>query len=344
MATTNRAGRLGYAVVGLGRIAEHAVLPAFAHSKRSKLAAVVSRDQDKARRVAAKFGAANAYSDYAACLNDPAVEAVFITSANGAHADQTIQAAEAGKHVLCEKPMAPSVAECLKMIRACRRNRVRLMIAYRKYFEPASVALKKLVDRGKLGRLKIMHSAFTMNLHPVRSAAWHLDQRVAGGGSLVDVGVYCVNTARWIAGRSPAEARAYQWTVDPKRFREVDENIAFDLIFPGGLVVQASSSFAAAQASFLHVHGERGWAALDPAYAYNEERRLFGQIDRRWFETRFPILDEFALELDAFAQCVRSGRDPEPDGWEGLRDVAIMEAIYEAARTNQAVRIRIPKR
>jgi predicted dehydrogenase len=271
------------------------------------------------------------------------VQAVFVATPNGSHADFTIRAAASGKHVLCEKPMANTVEECRQMIQACRASGVRLMIAYRKYFEPASLALKKLVTSGKLGRLKIIHSAFTIFLPPGGNVPrWHFDRKLAGGGSLMDVGVYCVNTVRWLTGKEPVEATAHAWTLDPARFSEVEENIAFRLKFPEGPVVQASSSFGAAQGSFLHVHGEKGWAALDPAFAYDEERRLFGKIGGRWFEKRFKVMDEFALELDAFAEAVRRGRDPEPDGNAGLRDVVVMQAIYRAARENRPVPITMP--
>jgi predicted dehydrogenase len=336
--------RIGYAVVGLGRISEMAVLPAFRHSRYSKLVAVVSGDEKKARRLAAKFGARDAYSyeKYDLCLSRPAVEAVFIATPNGTHAPYAIRAANAEKHVLCEKPMANTADECQRMIDAARDHGVRLMIAYRKYFEPASLALKKLIGSGKLGRLRFIHSAFTFCLAR-KPSDWHLDPKLAGGGALMDVGVYAVNTVRWLTRQEPVEASAYAWTVDPARFSEVEENIAFRLTFPGGLVLQATASYGAAQASFLHVHGERGWAALDPAFAYDEERRMFGKIGGRWFEKKFRCLDEFALELDAFALSIRRRRDPEPDGHEGLRDVAVMEAIYRAAREERPVPVTLPR-
>jgi predicted dehydrogenase len=337
--------RIGFAVVGLGRIAQDAILPAFRHSRKAKLVAVVSGDEKKAKRLAAKFGASDyyTYDDYALCLNHPHVQAVFIANHNGGHAEYTIRTAAARKHVLCEKPMANTVEECQRMIEACRTNGVRLMIAYRKYFEPASLALKKLVKSGKLGRLKILHSAFTINLPPgSKTPAWQLSRAQAGGGSLVDVGVYCVNTVRWLLDREPIEASAYAWSFDPARFSEVEENIAFQLKFPAGIVLQASSSFGAAKGSFLHVHGEKGWAALDPAYPYNERRHLFGEINGRWFQKEFRPMDEFALELDAFADAIRLGRDPEPDGLEGLRDVVVMQAIYRSARENRPVPVHAP--
>ena len=327
--------RVGYAVVGLGRISQMAVLPAFRHSKKAKLVAVVSGDLKKAKRLGARFGASASYTydEYDRCLENPEVDAVFIATDNGTHAQYSVRAAEAGRHVLCEKPMARTTDECRQMIGACREKKVRLMIAYRKYFEPASLALKKLVTAGKIGRLKLIHSAFTIFLAPRKNVpAWHLDPVASGGGSLVDVGVYCVNTIRWLTGKEPVEASAYSWSTDHSRFSGVEESIAFQLKFPDALLVQASASFGAAQANFLKVFGEKGWAALDPAFAFDEERRLFGKINGRWFEKRFRVIDEFALELDAFADCIQRRRDPEPDGLEGLRDVVTMQAIYEAAR------------
>ena len=337
--------RVGYAVVGLGGISQRAVLPAFRHSKKAKLVAVVSGDLRKAKRLAAGFGASAwyTYDDYDRCLANPEVDAVFIATDNGTHARYSVRAAEAGRHVLCEKPMATTVEDCRQMIRACQANKVRLMIAYRKYFEPASLALKKLITSGKLGKLKVIQSAFTIFLPPNKKVpAWHLDPQSSGGGSLVDVGVYCVNTIRWLTGKEPLEANAYAWTTDPDRFSGVEESIGFQLKFPDALFVQATSSFGAAQANSLKVFGEKGWAALDPAFAYDEERRLFGKIGGRWFEKRFKVMDEFALELDALADGIRRGRDPEPDGGEGLRDVVVMQAIYQAAREGRWVPVNFP--
>ncbi len=332
---------VGYAVIGLGSISEVAVLPAFRHSKKSRLVALASHDLKRARELAKKFHVKNCYSydDYERCLSQPDVEAVFIASVNGAHAEQTIRAAAAGKHVLCEKPMANSVADCRRMVEACRQNNVRLMIAYRKYFEPGSVALRKLVKSGKLGRLRHIFSTYTEIVDPVKAKHWQLNPQLAGGGSLMDIGIYCVNSMRWLAGSSPLEATASAWTDDPQRFSGVEDSIAFRLTHPGGLVCQGTSSYSAQAASFVQVHGDKGWAALNPAFAFEEERRLFGKIQGRWFEQKFKVIDEFALELDGFAACVRQGRDPEPDGMEGLRDMATVEAIYRSVRENRTVTV-----
>ncbi len=336
--------RVGFAVIGLGHIAERAVLPAFAHSRQTRLVALVSGDEKKASQLAKRFRAPDYYhyDDLALCLNHPQVQAVYLATPNARHADFGERAAAAGKHVLCEKPLATTLEDAQRLITACRSNGVRLMVAYRKYFDPASRALKKLVAGGKLGRLKLIHSAFTILLPSGRRApGWHLDRKLAGGGALMDLGVYCVNTTRWLTGQEPTAAGAYAWTTDPARFREVEEHLVFRLNFPQGMVMTGSASFGAAKSSFLHVHGEKGWAALDPAFAYDEERRLFGKLGGHWFEKKFKPLDEFALELDAFADCIRRRRDPEPRGEEGLRDLIVMQAIYRAARENRAVPINV---
>jgi predicted dehydrogenase len=336
---------VGYAVIGLGGFAQRAILPGFAHSRKAKLLALVSGDRSKAERLATKFRAEAfyTYEELAACFSHSQVEAVYIATNNGSHAHYAVEAANAGKHVLCEKPMANSVGECRQMLAACRASHVRLMIAYRKYFEPSSLELKKLIRSGRLGRLKYIHSAFGIVIRARgKAGAWHLDPKLAGGGSLPDVGVYCVNTIRWLVGEEPLEASAYQWTTDPQTFSQVDENIAFRLTFPHGLVAQATSSFGAAQSSFLQVHGEKGWAALNPAYPYDEERCLFGQTGGRWFEKRFEVVDELALEIDAFADSIRHQCEPEPNGVQGMRDVAVMEAIYQSAREGRTVSVMMP--
>jgi len=334
--------RVGYAVVGMGDISQVAVLPAFRHSRKAKLIALVSGDREKAKRLARKFGASQhyTYDEYATCLENPEVEAVYIATPPGVHEANTVQAASAGKHVLCEKPLAATAEQARRMVAACAKNNVRFMTAYRKYFEPSSVALKKLVTRGDLGRIKLIHTLFT-ELRPPggKAPVWLLNRTLAGGGPLMDLGPYCINTSRWVVGEDPVRATAWTWTDDPRRFHEVEESIGFHLDFPSHLVVQGTSSFGATIASLLHLDGEKGWAALTPAFTYDEERRLFGKIAGRPFQKLFKVIDEFAPELDHFATCVRENRNPEPDGQQGLRDMIIIEAIYRSAREGRSVAI-----
>src|ERR1700756_4635115 len=173
-----------------------------------------------------------------------------------------------------------------------------------------------------------------------RSPPWWFSRKLCGGGRLMDLGVYCVNTCRWLAGEDPIAAEATSWVRDRRRFKEVEEGIAFRLDFASGLILQGTAAYSSVFSSFVHVHGEKGWAALSPAFAFEEERRLSGKVAGKWFEQAFEAIDEFAPELDAFAVCIRGGHDPEPSGAQGLRDLIIIDAIYKAAKTSKAVKIK----
>jgi predicted dehydrogenase len=336
--------RVGYAVVGLGGISQVAVLPAFAHSKKARLVAVVSGDKKKAQQLAEQFKASHvfSYGEFAKCLSSPEVEAVYIATPPGEHEKYAVAAARAGKHVLCEKPLAATVKQARNMIETCRRNKVRFMTAYRKYFEPSSVTLKNMISKGELGRIDIIHTLFS-ELRPFgdNSPSWLFSRKLCGGGPLTDLGVYCLNTCRWLVGEDPiAAGGAVRWVRDRRRYKEVEEGITFRLDFRSGLILQGTAAYSAAFSSFVHVHGEKGWAELAPAFAFEEERRLSGKIAGRWFAKTFKPIDEFALELDYFAGCVREGRRPEPDGEQGLRDIIIIDAIYRAAKKGGTVKIK----
>lgn len=332
--------KIGFAVVGLGAIARGAVLPAFAHAKDAKLVAVVSRDRNEAATVARKFRASAYYTadEFSKCLASPEVSAVYVATPPGAHASYAVQAAAAGKHVLSEKPLAANVEQAAQMVEACRRAGVLLMTAYRKFFEPSCVYLKKLIQSGELGRVDVIHTAFSELFTPGISLAWLVDPKMAGGGPLMDLGVYCVNTTRWLVKEDPVEVSAQTWTSDAATFRDVEESVSFRLRFPSGLIVQGSSSYGAELSSFVFVQGSKGWASLAPAFDFSEARRLTVKIGKkRWIEREFPVCDEFAPELDAFAAAIRKNRPVEADGVQGLRDMIILDAIYGSARIGRTV-------
>src|ERR1700721_2464912 len=198
--------RVGYAVVGLGSISQVAVLPAFTHSKKAKLIAVVSGDKNKAAKYAQEFNAAQSctYAEFSQCLDNPQVEAVYIATPPGEHEKYAVAAARAGKHVLCEKPLAATVKQARNMGETWRRNKVQFMTAYRKYFEPSSVTLKNMISKGELGRIDVIHTLFA-ELRPFgdQSPAWLFSRRLCGGGPLTDLGVYCLNTSRWLVDQDP---------------------------------------------------------------------------------------------------------------------------------------------
>jgi len=336
-----RNSKVGFAVVGLGAIAQGSVLPAFQHAKQAKLVAVVSRDKHKAEKLGRKFKAKACYSteEFAGCLANPEVDAVYVATPQSEHLSATLTAAREGKHVLCEKPLAISSEQSAEMVKACAEYGVQLMTAYRKYYEPSTLFLKKLIRSGQLGKIDIIHTAFN-ELHVAgRSLPWLIDAKTSGGGPLMDLGVYCVNTSRWLVDEDPVDVAAHSWKKDAGRFRDVEEGIAFRMHFASGLVVQGSSTYSSVLSSFLFAQGDRGWACLAPAFPFDEERRLTGKILGKWFERKFKVVDEFAPELDAFAAAIRSGKPVEPDGRQGHRDMQILEAIYRSANNRETVAI-----
>jgi predicted dehydrogenase len=332
---------VGFAVVGLGSIAQGSILPSFAKCEKARLVAVVSRDKAEAADVAMRFKASAHYStaEYAACLANPEISAVYVATPPGAHETYTVQAAFAGKHVLCEKPLAATGQQSAQMVKACRQNHVLLMTAYRKHFEPSCVYLKQLIQNRELGRIDVIHTAFSELFSQGTSVPWLVDRDLAGGGPLMDLGVYCVNTTRWLVDEDPVEVSAQTWTRDTTTFRDVEEGISFRLQFASGLVVQGSSSYGAAISSFMYIQGTNGWASLTPAFPFDEERRLTVKIGKRWIERKFAILDEFAPELEAFAAAVLNDGVVESDGVQGHRDMMILDAIYNSARKQRPLNI-----
>jgi predicted dehydrogenase len=214
------------------------------------------------------------------------------------------------------------------------------MTAYRKYYEPSTLYLKQLIQSGKLGRIDVIHTAFSELYSPGVSQSWLVDPKLAGGGPLMDLGVYCVNTSRWLVDENPAAASAQSWVHDAAKFQEVEEGILFRLRFPSGLVADGSSTYGAALSSFIFVQGTKGWASLAPVFPFDEDRHLTGKIGKREFARTFKVIDEFALEIDALATAIQNKRAVEADGIEGHRDMIILEAIYESAKRQRPVNIK----
>jgi predicted dehydrogenase len=325
-----------YAVVGLGHIAQNAVLPAFARARgNSRLTALVSDDPRKLKAVAKKYKVNGmfSYDEYEECLKD--VDAVYIALPNSMHAEYTVRAANAGVHVLCEKPMAVTVDECERMIDACREANVKLMIAYRLHFEEINLKAVELVRRGKLGDPKFFNSSFSMQVKPgdIRT------KRDLGGGTLYDIGVYCINAARYLFRAEPKEVMAISVNSAPNKLPEIDESTGALLRFDGERVASFVTSFNAADAAWYEVVGTKGSLCVDPAYEYSEglgyELTIDGKTQRKSIGKR----DQFAPELLYFSDCILKNRTPEPSGAEGLQDVRIVRALYESADTGRAVQI-----
>ena len=335
--TASRGGKVRYAVVGLGHIAQVAVLPAFKHAARnSELAALVSDDATKLRKVGDRYRVSGRYSydEFEECL-ESGIDAVYIALPNHLHREYTERAARRGVHVLCEKPMAVTARDAEAMIRACDRGGVKLMIAYRLHFEAANLTAVAAVKSREIGEPRIFDSTFCMQVE-----AGNIRVRPeTGGGTLYDIGIYCINAARYLFRDEPREVFAYSANNGERRFRGVDEMTSAVLRFPGERLAAFTSSFGAADVSRYQVVGTKGDVVLDPAYEYAEGLKVTTTVDGKKRTRQFAKSDQFAPELLHFSDCIRAGRDPQPGGREGLADVRIIEALYRSARTGRPVRL-----
>jgi predicted dehydrogenase len=325
--------RIRYAVVGLGHIAQVAVLPAFAHARSNSVVSVlVSGDAVKREELARRYGVSRTcgYDQYEDCLRSGEIDAVYIALPNSMHREYTERAADAGVHVLCEKPMAVTEEECEAMTRAARRNGVRLMIAYRLHFEQANLEAIDIVRSGGIGEPRLFAATFTMH---VADGNIRLERRM-GGGTLYDIGIYCINAARNLFRDEPLEVQA----ACAGRRGDVEESASCVLRFPGERLASFTCSFGAGKVSAYQVVGTRGDLRLDPAFEYAGMLRRRLTVGEHAEERAFDKRDQFAPELVYFSDCVLADREPEPSGEEGLADVRLIRALYESARTGRAVK------
>jgi len=337
---------LRFAVVGLGHISQVAVLPAFAHTKSSaRLAAFVSDDAVKRRALGKQYGVTQtyAYRDYEKCLRSGRIDAVYIALPNSLHRECAVRAAKAGIHILCEKPLAVKAGDCHMMIRAAERNRVKLMVAYRLHFEACNLQTIALVHSGRLGEPRLFHSVFTQQ---VRSGDIRLKPQL-GGGPLYDIGVYCINAARYLFRAEPTEVMAISVNTGDRKLREIDETTSAILRFEGERVAAFVTSFNAADVASYRIVGSKGQLHVDPAYEYAEGLSYELTVNGKTTRTRGRKHDQFAPELLYFSDCILNNREPEPSGLEGLQDVRIVQALYRSAKTGKAVSLapmKMPKR
>jgi len=317
--------KIGYGVIGLGRIADHfmrGVLP----TTNSRITALVSGHRDKADRIAAQYNVPSMsiynYESFDQIIHNPAVDAVYVALPNSMHAEYTIRAAKAGKHVLCEKPMATNVADCEQMIAACKAARVKLMIAYRCHYEPTNLRAIKLIRDGSLGQVQA-----------VAPGEWRLNKKLAGGGPLFDVGIYSLNACRYLTGEEPSAISAYASVIDHDgRFNEVEENVAWTMKFPSGIVASCSTTYGAQMEGYYRVYGSKGWLQVDSAFVY-EGLHLRADFSGTQLDELNPARDpsHFQAEAEHFSNCIQHNLEPQSPGEEGLRDMRCITQIYRSA-------------
>jgi predicted dehydrogenase len=330
-------GKVRYAVVGLGHIAQVAVLPAFKNAANSELFALVSGNSDKLKKLGKKYALQHLYSyeDYGRALSN--VDAVYLALPNHLHRDYAVRAAAAGVHILCEKPMAVTAEDCQAMINAAHRNHAKLMIAYRLHFEAGNLEAIRLARSGKLGDPRIFTSEFSQQVSDDNVRVTEFTAQ--GGGPLYDMGVYCINAARYLFGTEPTEVLAVAANGGGERFQQVEEMTSVVLRFPQERLAVFSCSFGAADVSRYALLGTKGVLRADPAYEYATAIKHELTIGEKRTTRTFSKRDQFAGELVYFSDCILKDKEPEPSGLEGLADVRIVEAICESVRTKRSVHL-----
>lgn len=333
--------KLGYAIVGLGSYATRQIMPRLKDCEFAKLAALVSGTPEKLERYGTEYGIPKthrySYANYDSIRDNPDIDLVYVVLPNSMHAEYSIRASQAGKHVLCEKPMAVSSAECEAMIAAAKKADKKLMIGYRSRFEPYNREAIELVKSGFAGRPRLITAEHGFNIQPNQ---WRLDRPLSGGGSMMDIGIYSLNAARYLSGEEPVKVSAMESTDrnDP-RFRNVEDRIDWQMRFPSGALANCVSSYTSHHNAY-RVTGTEGWVGLEPATSY--EGQLMW-VRKKWkTEQRtlpVPAKNQFVAQLDHLAECAMSGREPIVSGEEGLKDLRLIEAIYRSAREGKAIRM-----
>src|ERR1700744_6294841 len=330
--------KIGYCVIGLGRIADH-FMRGVAQGMTSKITGLVSGHRDKAERIAAQYGVPKdsiySYEDMDRFRDNKAIDAVYVALPNSMHAEYTIRSAKAGKHVLCEKPMATTVADSQAMIKACKDANKKLMIAYRCHYEPTNLRAMQLIREGKLGKIQAIESANGFN---EKAGEWRLDRKLAGGGPLMDVGVYSLNACRYLTKEEPGDFKAFSSVIDHDgRFDTVEENLSWTMKFPSGVVASCNTTYGAGMNGFYRVHGSLGYLYAEPAFPYQGLHLTARFVDPATGKTveldeLNPAKDpsQFTIEADYFSNCVLQDKTPETAGEEGLLDMQYMSKIYQA--------------
>jgi predicted dehydrogenase len=325
---------LGFAAIGLGRICD-IFMRACNGSTAAKVTALVTGHPDtKGAKYSAMYDVPKSsiytYETFDSIRDNKDVDFVYIGLPNSMHCEYTIRAAEAGKHVLCEKPMAISSDECRKMIDACRKANVKLMIAYRIQYDPLWNHALDMIKSGQIGELESFQGGF---YGWENAGEWRLDKKLAGGGSLLDLGIYPLNAIRHITGEEPTDFTAVASTRDHSgRFAEVEQSLEWTMKFPSGIIAACGCSYGARGPSYLSIHGDAGYLEMNPAFLYGSVH-MGGEVNHQPVDELHsaPNTAQFTLEAEHFADCIRNNKQPLSPGEEGLKDMIAIEAIYKAA-------------
>jgi predicted dehydrogenase len=334
--TTSRQERkLGFALVGLGSLSTNQIAPALQKTKHCRLAGIVTGTPAKAVKWKAQYGIPDKsiynYDTMQRMADNPDIDVVYVVTPNALHARDTIKAARAGKHVLCEKPMEVSSEKCQQMIDEVKKAKRQLAIGYRCRFEPHHLEMLRIAQEKELGDVRLIESAFGFSIGD--PTQWRLNRALAGGGPLMDVGIYSIQSAEMIAGAYPIAVSAMTNKTDPVKFKDVEESMTYELKFPNGISASCSTTYKVNGMNRTTAYADNGSFGLTPAFNYDNNRGW--RSDNK--PLAFPEVDQFATEMDNFADCIINNRPTSVPGEMGLRDVRTMMALYEAARTGKTV-------
>ncbi|MVN91736.1 Gfo/Idh/MocA family protein [Mucilaginibacter aquatilis] len=338
--------RIGYAIVGLGHLSLEELLPALNNCKKSKLAALVSASPDKMKKVAQQYGISPEncydYKNYDRLKDNKDVDVIYIVLPNGLHKEFVIRGAKAGKHILCEKPMANTADECRDMIAACNKAGVKLMIAYRIHYQPHNRKLREILTAKEFGLVKYVEASNSQSTANVDH--WRHKKALAGGGALPDIGLYCLNTTRFILDAEPEEVFAYSYsTPGNPLFAEVEEMVSWQMRFANGIYASCTTHYDVHESRHYRVNCQKGWLHLDKAYAYKGQKlktaRADGMLERQE-DLGIAEIDQFGAEMDHFSDCILKNKKPFTPGEEGLQDHILMEAIYQSAKEGKPIKIK----
>lgn len=329
---TGKQKRLGIALIGLGNYSTTMLAPALQETRNAYLAGIVTGTMDNEKQWVKKYNIPQKniynYDNFDDIATNRDIDIVYVVLPNSMHKEFTIRAAKAGKHVICEKPMALNAAECRDMIDACNENDVSLSIGYRMQYEPYTQEIMRLGQEKIFGKV----------LHITCGAAWRntnfdhwLWNKEMGGGAMMDMGVYPLQAARYVTGEEPFLVSAQTFVTRPGRFEGVDEATTFQLKFPGGKVASLDTGFHA-NYNHLYVFAEKGWFELRPFSSY---KGISGRTSRG--ELNFPEINQQAVQMDEIAENIMAGQPVRTPGEEGLRDMIIVDAVYKSIATKRSV-------
>ena len=331
---------LRVALLGLGSYADR-VAKAMKDCQRATITGLVSGTPSKLKEWGEAYDVPEksrySYQNFDSISDNDDIDAVYVITPNGLHHEFTIRAARAGKHVICEKPMANSVKESQEMIEACNKAGVELLIGYRMHFEPKTVGVIKMRQDGEFGKIMFFQGQCGFRIGDPDQ--WRLDKALAGGGALMDIGIYAVNGARYMVGEEPIWVTAQETKTNPTKFKEgVDETITFQLGFPSGAVSSCLSTYNMKYLDRFYLNGTEGFAEMQPSTGY-------GPIEGRTHKGKLtqPHITHQTIQMDEMAAMIFDGKQPiQPlDGEEGLKDMIIIEAIYKAVSSGQKVELNL---